>query len=89
MAQTSVKDMAASLADIASQYTPSDDHDPASMGPKLEMISLCKQIMFSLMDGGMMTGEHSLQMADLVAVRTLLDLGFSGRSRRGKGRTTG
>ncbi len=76
MAATSLKDMAANLADIASKYTPSDDgHDPASMGPKLEMISLCKQIMFSLMDGGMMTGEHSLQMAELVSVRTLMGLG--------------
>ncbi|KIW28518.1 uncharacterized protein PV07_08177 [Cladophialophora immunda] len=62
------------LSQLASNYVPATGHDAASLAPKAALVSLSKKIMHSLMDPGMMVQAHSLQMAELVSVRTLLDL---------------
>ncbi|KIY02612.1 uncharacterized protein Z520_01077 [Fonsecaea multimorphosa CBS 102226] len=63
------------LSQLASNYVPTTGHDDAaSLAPKAALVSLSKKIMYSLMDPGMMVQAHSLAMAELVSVRTLLDL---------------
>ncbi len=62
------------LSQLASSYVPSAGHDAASLAPKAALINASRKIMYSLMDPGMMVQAHSLQMAELVSVRTLLDL---------------
>ncbi|RVX74920.1 hypothetical protein B0A52_01197 [Exophiala mesophila] len=62
------------LAQLAATYVPSTSHDAASQAPKAALINLAKKIQYSLMDPGQMVQAHSLQMAEQVSVRTLLDL---------------
>ncbi|KIW89052.1 uncharacterized protein Z519_10537 [Cladophialophora bantiana CBS 173.52] len=62
------------LSQLASGFVPSTGHDAASLAPKAALVNLSKKIMYLLMDPGMMVQAHSLQMAELVSVRTLLDL---------------
>ncbi|OAL38833.1 hypothetical protein AYO20_02039 [Fonsecaea nubica] len=62
------------LSQLANNYVPTTSHDAASLAPKAALVSLTRKIMHSLMDPGMMVQAHSLQMAELVSIRTLLDL---------------
>ena len=72
----SLTDIASKIADAAAKYpvNPPDTYppDPALTAQKVELISLAKSLIASLMDGGMMTQAHNLQMAELVSVRSLM-----------------
>jgi hypothetical protein len=75
----SLADQGAQIASLASAY-PADapevyPPDPNVQAKKLELIGLAKNLITSLMDGGMLTQTHSLQMAELVCVRSLLGMG--------------
>ncbi|EXJ85782.1 hypothetical protein A1O1_06150 [Capronia coronata CBS 617.96] len=74
MTDPSLTSLVAELSKLAAEYVPSDGHDAASQAPKLALVNLSKKIMYSLMDPGMMVQAHSLQMAEMVCIRTLLDL---------------
>lgn len=74
----SLADLGAQIAALTSSY-PSDAKetyppDPALQAKKLELIGHAKTLITSLMDGGMLTQAHSLQMAELVCVRSLLGM---------------
>ena len=75
---TSLTDMAAKISDAAAGYPKNSPDtyplDPALTAEKLEIISLAKSLIFELMDGGMMTQAHSLQMAELVSIRSLMGM---------------
>ncbi|OAG44110.1 hypothetical protein AYO21_01567 [Fonsecaea monophora] len=62
------------LSQLTNNYVPTTGHDAASLAPKAALVSLTRKIMHSLMDPGMIVQAHSLQMAELVSIRTLLDL---------------
>ena len=70
----SLTSLVSELSKLAVGYVPPTGHDAASLAPKAALVSQCKKIMYSLMDPGMMVQAHSLQMAEMVSVRTLLDL---------------
>jgi hypothetical protein len=72
--ETSLASLARQLSSLASTYVPSTGHDATSLAPKMALFNTAKKIMYSLMDPGMMVQAHSLQMAEMVSVRTLLDL---------------
>jgi hypothetical protein len=76
--EASLTDIAAKISDAASKYpvNPPNTYppDPALTAQKLELISLAKSLITNLMDGGMMTQAHSLQMAELVTVRSLMGM---------------
>lgn len=74
MAETSLTSLASELSQLAASYVPPTGHDAASLAPKMALVTLAKKIIYSLMDPGMMVQAHSLQMAEMVSVRTLLDL---------------
>lgn len=71
---SSLTALIAELTQIAATYVPSTSHDAAAQAPKAALINLAKKIQYSLMDPGQMVQAHSLQMAEQVSVRTLLDL---------------
>ena len=70
----SLASLVAELSSLAASYAPPTGHDAASLAPKAALVSLSRKIMYSLMDPGMMVQAHSLQMAEMVSVRALLDL---------------
>ncbi|KIX06816.1 uncharacterized protein Z518_04792 [Rhinocladiella mackenziei CBS 650.93] len=74
MADSSLTSLTSELSNLAGSYVPPTNHDAASLAPKMALFNLSKKIMYSLMDPGMMVQAHSLQMAEMVSVRTLLDL---------------
>lgn len=74
MTDTTLNSLVTELSRLTLDYATSTGHDAASLAPKLALINLSKKITYSLMDPGMMVQAHSLQMAEMVCVRTLLDL---------------
>ena len=62
------------LSQLANTCKPSAGHDAASLASKAALINASRKIMYSLMDPGMLVQAHSLQMAEMVSIRTLLDL---------------
>ncbi|KAL2421756.1 O-methyltransferase gsfC [Exophiala dermatitidis] len=74
MADPELLSLVTELSKHANTYVPSTEQDAASSASKAALISLTKRIMHQVMDPGMMVQSHSLQMAELVCIRTLLDL---------------
>lgn len=74
MADTSLTTLVVELSKLAADYVPPVGQDATSLASKVALINLTKKIMYSLMDPGMMVQAHSLQMAEMVCIRTLLDL---------------
>lgn len=74
MADPELLSLVTELSKHANTYVPSTEQDAASSASKAALISLTKRIMHQVMDPGMMVQAHSLQMAELVCIRTLLDL---------------
>ena len=70
--------LAAQISEQAAKYpvNPPTTYppDPALTAQKLSLITLAKSLITELMDGGMMTQAHSLQMAELVSVRSLMGM---------------
>lgn len=75
---TSLTDIAAKISDATAAYPKNSPDtyppDPALTAKKLELITLAKSLIYELMDGGMMTQAHSLQMAELVSIRSLMGM---------------
>lgn len=73
MAASTLTTLVADLSTLAKYYVEPTGHDAASLAPKMALINLSRKIMYTLMDPGMLNQAHSLQMAELVSIRTLLD----------------
>ena len=74
----SLTDIATRILSAAEKY-PKDPPNtypppPELTSQKLHLITLAKSLIFELMDGGMMTQAHSLQMAELVSIRSLMGM---------------
>ncbi|EXJ85180.1 hypothetical protein A1O3_05855 [Capronia epimyces CBS 606.96] len=87
MADPSLTSLVTELAKLAADYVPPTGHDAASQAPKVALVNLSKKIMYSLMDPGMLVQAHSLQMAEMVSIRTLLDLKVFEKIPTGDGQT--
>ncbi|KAK4936215.1 hypothetical protein LTR10_022862 [Elasticomyces elasticus] len=74
MDNSTLTSLVSELSALATAYAPSTGHDAASQAPKVALVNLTRKIQQSLMDPAMMVQAHSLQMAEMVSVRTLLDL---------------
>ena len=74
MDSSSLTLLVSELSALAATYVPPTGHDAASQAPKAALVNLTRKITHSLMDPAMMVQAHSLQMAEMVSVRTLLDL---------------
>ncbi|KAI1608644.1 catechol O-methyltransferase [Exophiala viscosa] len=74
MDASTLTSLVSELSALTATYVPSIGHDAPSQASKAALLNLTRKIQHSLMDPAMMVQAHSLQMAEMVSVRTLLDL---------------